>query len=273
VTASRRIDVLLGFLTHSLAWIAFAPILWMILTSFKTEAEAFTTPPSLWFTPTLENWRLVLLASPFLNRLENTVVLTVISTTITLVLGIPAAYGLAFQATRRSSSLLLWMISTRMLPPVAVIVPLYVLFRDLNLLDSRIGLTLIFTSMNLPLVVWMMRSFFLDLPREVIEATRLEGATFLQEMRHVVLPMTLPGLAATALLCCIFAWNEFFFAFNLTVSDAAPLSVYIASFKTSEGLFWAKMSAAATAAVLPVVLAGWATQRTLVRGLTMGAIQ
>jgi sorbitol/mannitol transport system permease protein len=165
------------------------------------------------------------------------------------------------------------MISTRMLPPVAVIVPLYVLFRDLNLLDSRIGLTLIFTSMNLPLVVWMMRSFFLDLPREVIEATRLEGATFLQEMRHVVLPMTLPGLAATALLCCIFAWNEFFFAFNLTVSDAAPLSVYIASFKTSEGLFWAKMSAAATAAVLPVVLAGWATQRTLVRGLTMGAIQ
>lgn len=273
MTAPRQTNWLLGLLTHALALIAFAPILWMTVTSFKTEAEAFTMPPRLFFTPTFENWRVALFETPFLERLESTLVVTIVSTAITLLLGVPAAYGIAFQETRRSNSLLLWMISTRMLPPVGVIIPLYVLFRELHLLDSRVGLTLIFTAMNLPLVVWMMRSFFLDLPREVIEATRLEGATFLQEMRHVVLPMTLAGLSSTALLCFIFAWNEFFFAFNLTISEAAPLSVYIASFKTSEGLFWAKMSAAATAAVLPVVLAGWATQRTIVRGLTMGAVQ
>lgn len=270
---ARRTDLCLGLLTHALAVIIFAPILWMVVTSFKTEVEAFTMPPSLLFAPTLENWRVALFETPFLERLQSTFVVTIASTAITLLLGVPAAYGIAFQRTLRSDSLLLWMISTRMLPPVGVIVPLYVLFRGLELLDSHVGLTLVFTAMNLPLAVWMMRSFFLDLPREVIEATRLEGATFLQEMRHVVLPMTLPGLSATALLCFIFAWNEFFFAFNLTVSEAAPLSVYIASFKTSEGLFWAKMSAAATAAVLPVVLAGWATQRTLVRGLTMGAVR
>lgn len=269
----RGADILLGILTHLLAVIVFAPILWMIVTSFRTEAAAFTIPTTPFFDATLENWRLVLLRSSFLDRLESTLVVTISSTTLALLLGVPAAYGIAFQETRRSDSLLLWMISTRMLPPVGVIIPLYVIFRDLRLLDSHLGLILVFTAMNLPLVVWMMRSFFLDLPREVMEATRLEGATFLQEMRHVVLPMTLPGLSATALLCFIFAWNEFFFAFNLTVSDAAPLSVSIASFKTSEGLFWAKMSAASTAAVLPVVVAGWATQRALVRGLTMGAIQ
>ena len=272
MTARRRGRWFLGILTHALALTMFAPILWMIVTSFKTEVEAFTMPPSLLFTPTLQNWRIALFETPFLDRLESTVVVAVGSTALTLLLGVPAAYGIAFQETRRSNALLLWMISTRMLPPIGVIVPLYVLFRDLQLLDSRFGLTLIFTTMNLPLVVWMMRSFFLDLPREVIEATRMEGASFLQELRYVVLPMTLPGLSATALLCFIFAWNEFFFAFNLTVSQAAPLSVHIASFKTSEGLFWAKMSAAATAAVLPVVLAGWATQRALVRGLTMGAV-
>jgi sorbitol/mannitol transport system permease protein len=160
-----------------------------------------------------------------------------------------------------------------MLPPVGVIIPLFVLFRRLGLIDTTLGLVLIFTAMNLPLVIWMLRSFFLDLPLEVVEAARLEGATLLQELRHVVLPMALPGLASTALLCFIFAWNEFFFAYNLTVSRAATLSVYLASFKTSEGLFWARMSAAATAAVLPIVVAGWVAQRQLVRGLTMGAVR
>jgi sorbitol/mannitol transport system permease protein len=134
-------------------------------------------------------------------------------------------------------------------------------------------MVIVYTSMNLPLVVWMMRSFFLDVPYEILEAGRIDGTNLWQEFRFIAIPLVVPGLVATFLLCMIFAWNEFFFAFNLTVTQASPLSVYISSFKTAEGLFWAKMSAGATAAVLPVVVAGWFTQRQLVQGLTMGAVK
>jgi sorbitol/mannitol transport system permease protein len=269
----RALGLLVGLAAAAAALATFGPILWMVLTSFKSEADAFASPPVLAFQPTTGGWRTALIDSPFGARLASTVGVTLFSTLAAFLLGIPAAYGLAFAPGRRADLLLLWCISTRMLPPVGVIVPLYVLFRSLGLIDTRLGLILVFTAMNLPLVIWMLHSFFLDLPLEAVEAARLEGATLVQELRHVVLPMALPGLAATGLLCLIFAWNEFFFAFNLTVSRAAPLSVYLASFKTSEGLFWAKMSAAATAATLPVVAAGWLAQRQLVRGLTMGAIR
>ena len=188
-------------------------------------------------------------------------------------LGFPAAYSLAFYPGKRANSTLMWMMSTRMLPPVGVIVPLYAIFRSLGIFDTHFGLVLIYAAINLPLVVWMLRSFMLDLPYESLEAARIDGASLLQELRLVVLPLSLPGIVATILLCFIFTWNEFFLAFNLTVTKAAPLSVYIASFKTSEGLFWAKMSAAATLTVAPVILAGWVAQRQLVRGLTAGAIK
>jgi sorbitol/mannitol transport system permease protein len=266
-----RVAVAVAALAAVLA--AFGPILWMGLTSFKSEADAFAIPPRVLFEPTLSGWHAALVESPFLARLGSTVMVTSFSTLAAFLLGIPAAYSLAFAPGKRADLVLLWCISTRMLPPVGVIIPLYVLFRRLALIDTTLGLVLIFTAMNLPLVIWMLRSFFLDLPLEVVEAARLEGATPLQELRHVVLPMSLPGLASTALLCFIFAWNEFFFSYNLTVSRAATLSVYLASFKTSEGLFWARMSAAATAAVLPIVVAGWVAQRQLVRGLTMGAVR
>ena len=160
-----------------------------------------------------------------------------------------------------------------MMPAVGVVVPIYIIFRDLTLFDTHLGLVLIFTAMNLPLVMWMMRSFFLDLPFEIIESARMDGVSFLQELQYIVLPLTMPGLSAAMLLCLIFTWNEFFFAFNLTVFQAAPLSVYVSAFKTSEGLFWASMSAAATATVLPVVVMGWIAQRQLVTGLTMGAVR
>lgn len=153
-----------------------------------------------------------------------------------------------------------------MMPPVGVILPLYVIFQKLGLLDSYLGLIIIYTGMNVPLVIWMVRSFMLEIPFEVVEAARMDGVTLWQEIMRMVLPLIVPGLAATALLCFIFTWNEFFFAFNLTTSKAAPLSVYISSFKTAEGLFWAKMSAAATATILPVLIAGWAAQRQLVTG-------
>ena len=263
----------LSVLTLLLAFLIFFPILWMVLTSFKTEADAFSFPPKIFFLPTFENWQNALQNSPYTEHLVNTLIITLFCTLAALLLGFPAAYSLAFYPGKRADGTLMWMMGTRMLPPVGVIVPLYALFKSLGIFDTHLGLILIYTAINLPLVIWMLRSFMLDLPFETMEAARMDGATLLQELWLVVLPLCLPGLVATVLLCLIFTWNEFFLAFNLTVTKAAPLSVYITSFKTSEGLFWAKMSAAATLTVAPVILAGWAAQNQLVRGLTAGAIK
>lgn len=271
--SNRILNISLTTLTYFVAFMMFFPILWMVLTSFKTEADAFAFPPQIFFNPTLDNWKIALFETSFLKHLGNTLLITIGSTLLALLMGIPAAYALAYYPTKRSDFTLTWLISTRMLPPVGIIVPLFVIFRDLGLRDTHLGLIIMYTAMNLPLVVWMMRSFFLDVPYEIMEAGRIDGTSLWQEFRHLVIPLVLPGLFATALLCMIFAWNEFFFAFNLTVVKAAPLSVYISSFKTAEGLFWAKMSAGATASVLPVVIAGWFAQRQLVQGLTMGAVK
>ena len=272
MTQSTR-ERLLTTVTLLLAFLMFFPILWMVLTSFKTEQVAFAFPPRLIFSPTLENWRIALVGTDYLRFLGNTLIITGISTILALILGVPAAYAMAFYATKRTDASMLWVMSTRMLPPAGVIVPLYVIFQRLGLLDTFTGIIIIYTGMNVPLVIWMVRSFMVDIPFEIIEAARMDGVTLWQEIRRMVLPLIVPGLAATALLCFIFAWNEFFFAFNLTTKSAAPLSVYISSFKTAEGLFWAKMSAAATATVLPVLVAGWVAQRQLVTGLTMGAVK
>ncbi len=263
----------LSVLTLFIAFLVFFPILWMVLTSFKTEADAYTNPPTLIFQPTLENYQIALQQSHYFDYLLNTLLITGFSTLVALLLGVPAAYSLAYYPKKRSNFTMMWVMSTRMLPPVGVIVPLYVIFKNLSLFDTHFGLILLYTTINLPLVIWMMRSFFADLPYESIEAARIDGATLLQEFRYVVLPLALPGLMATILLCMIFTWNEFFIAFNLTITKAAPLSVFIVSFKTAEGLFWAKMSAAATLTALPVVIAGWGAQRQLVRGLTAGAVK
>jgi sorbitol/mannitol transport system permease protein len=273
MTNNKIAHTSLTVLTYALAILLFFPILWMVMTSFKTEADAFAFPPQVIFQPTLDNWRTALFDTPFVKHLTNTLLISGFSTVAALLLGIPAAYALAYYPTRRSDFTLSWLISTRMLPPVGIIVPLFVIFRDLGLRDTHAGLIIIYTAMNLPLVIWMMRSFFLDVPYEILEAGRIDGVNAWQEFRLIVIPLITPGLFATALLCMIFAWNEFFFAFNLTVTQAAPLSVYISSFKTAEGLFWAKMSAGATVAVLPVVFAGWIAQRRLVQGLTMGAVK
>lgn len=271
---TKKINVyLLNSLTLFLAFLMFFPILWMFMTSFKTEQIAFAIPPQIFFTPTLENWKIALFESPYFEFLTNSLIITGVSTLVALIAGIPAAYAMAFYPTKRTDGAMLWIMSTRMLPAVGVIVPLFVILQKLSLLDTHLGLIIIYTGMNVPLVIWMVRSFMLDIPYEIIEAGRLDGVSLWQEMRYLILPLLVPGLAATALLCFIFAWNEFFFAFNVTVHNAAPLSVYISTFKTAEGLFWAKMSAAATATVLPVLIAGWVAQRSLVTGLTMGAVK
>ena len=251
----------------------FFPILWMVVTAFKTEAHAFSNPPELLFTPTLSSFEEALGRGDFGRYLANTCVAALGSTLLGLLLAVPAAYMLAFYPTRRTEFALIWMISTRMMPPVGVLVPIYLVYRDLHLLDNILGLMLIYVALNLPLVVWMVYTFFKDIPEGILEAARLDGAGALREITDVLLPIGRPGIASAALLAVIFSWNESFWSLNLTSAKALTLPVFIASFKTAEGMFWAKMSAGATLAILPVLVLGWIAQRQLARGLSFGAIK
>jgi sorbitol/mannitol transport system permease protein len=264
--------VSLNLLTYLVALLVFFPILWTVLTAFKTEADAAATPPVLFFHATLDNFRAVLDAG-YRSYFENSVILAFGSTVLALGLGLPAAYSLAFHPGRNTPRVLSWVLSTKMLPVVGALIPLIVIFKRVGLFDTRLGMILLYAALNLPLVIWMMRSFFNDLPREILEAATVDGAGFFRIMARIVIPLTAPGLAATTLLCLIFSWNEFLLAVNLTSSSASTLPVFISGFMTSEGLFFAKMSAASTMAVAPVILAGWLAQRSLVRGLTFGAVK
>jgi sorbitol/mannitol transport system permease protein len=261
----------LTVLTYLLAFIFFFPILWMALAAFKTEAQAFAVPPVFSFAPNLENFSRAL--ESYGPALKNSLIVALGSTVLAFVLGLPAAFALAVYPTKRSRGVLTWMLSTKFMPAVGVIVPLFIIFKNLHLLDTLPGLILMYTTMNLPLVVWMMHSYMTEIPYAIYEAAKVDGATVGQEFFGIALPLSLPGISATALLAIIFAWNEVFFALNLTSADAAPLSVYIGSFKTSQGLFWAQMSAAAVLTVFPVMLFGWIAQRQLVRGLSFGAVK
>jgi sorbitol/mannitol transport system permease protein len=262
----------LNVLTYLVAFVVFFPILWTVLTSLKTEAQAASTPPVFLFHVTFGNYRTVFDANYF-SFFENTVILSVGSTLLAMLLGLPAAYSLAFHPSPRTPKVLSWVLSTKMLPAVGALIPLIVIYKRVHLFDTRLGMILLYAAFNLPLVIWMMRSFFADLPKEILEAATVDGAGFLRIMTRIVLPLTAPGLAATALLSLIFSWNEFLLAVNLTGANTGTLPVFISGFMTSEGLFWAQMSAASTLAIAPVILAGWLAQRSLVRGLTFGAVK
>ncbi|WP_435240480.1 carbohydrate ABC transporter permease [Streptomyces cucumeris] len=250
----------------------FFPVLWMALTAFKTEADAYTTSPTVVFSPTLEQFRAVFAegVGPYLG---NSALAAGASTAVVLLLATPAAYALSIRPVRRWRDVLFFFLSTKMLPVVAAIIPVYLAARGLGALDSIGTLIVLYTAMNLPVAVWMLRSFFLEIPREVLEAARVDGATTRQEVMWVLLPMVAPGLAATALICVIFSWNEFFLALNLTSVRSATMPVFLVGFITSEGLYWARLAAAATLACLPVLLMGWLAQRQLARGLSMGAVK
>jgi sorbitol/mannitol transport system permease protein len=263
---------LLTAFTYLLAFVFSFPLLWTLLTGFKSEADAAAQPPRFLFDITLDNYRTAL-GSGYFTFFWNSAFLSVGSTLLALLLGLPAAYSLAFHPTKRSPSVLSWVLSTRMLPVVGVLVPLIVIYKRVGLFDTRAGMILLYAAINLPLVMWMMRSFFADLPRGIIEAARVDGSGILGILLRIVLPLSTPGLAATALLCLIFSWNEVILAVNLTGVNAGTLPVYMSGFMTSEGLFWAKMSAASTVAIAPVIIAGWMAQRSLVRGLTFGAVK
>jgi sorbitol/mannitol transport system permease protein len=254
--------------------VIFFPILWTAITSFKTEGEAIANPPSfLMFDWTLENYHEVQERSNYLKHFFNSVVISFGSTLVGLLIAIPAAWAMAFAPTPRTKDILMWMLSTKMLPPVGVLVPIYLLFRDTGLLDSLVGLVIVLTLINLPIMVWMLYTYFRDIPTEILEAARMDGASLAKEIVHVLTPMAIPGIASTVLLTIILAWNEAFWTLNLTAAGAAPLTAFIASYSSPEGLFWAKLSAASTLAVAPILVLGWFSQRQLVRGLTFGAVK
>jgi sorbitol/mannitol transport system permease protein len=268
-----REKLLLSVLGWGVAGLIFFPIFWMALTSFKTELEAVATPPSLFFAPTLENYVTVQERADYLLFAMNSVLISLIATLLALALAVPAAYAMAFFPGRRTKDTLLWMLSTKMLPPVGVLVPIYLIFRDLNLLDTRTGLIIVYALINLPIVVWMLYTFFKEVPKDILEAGRMDGAKPKQELWHILMPLSLPGIASTGLLSIIMCWNEAFWSLNLTTARAAPLTAFIASFSSPEGLFWAKLSAASTMAIAPILVFGWMSQKQLVRGLTFGAVK
>ena len=261
----------------ALAWTValalFFPVFWLVLTSFKTETEAISRIPHLLFTPTLASYREVQGRADYLHFAWNSVVVSFGSTLLALLLAIPAAYAFAFHPTRRTRSTLLWMLSTRMMPAVGVLVPVYLIFRELGLLDTKTGLLLLDAMMNLPIIIWMLYTFFQDVPREVLEAGRMDGAGPLRELGSILLPLSVPGIVSTSLLAIILTWNEAFWSLTLTAAKAAPLTAFIASFSSPEGLFYSRLSAASTLAIAPILLLGWLSQKQLVRGLTFGAVK
>jgi sorbitol/mannitol transport system permease protein len=248
----------------------FFPILYMVLTSFKHETEAI--PPRLFFTPTLENYRVVL-DSGILPHILNSAIITLASMALCILFGVPAAYAIVFGRLRKPDSTFLWFLSTMLLPPVSVLIPVFLLFKYLHLLDSRWGMILIYTGANIPIAIWMVRSFLKDIPRELLEAADIDGASRAYGFFRIVLPLARTGIISTALLVFIFVWNEFFFAVNLTYVDASTIPVYMASYMTQEGLFWAKLSAISTLTILPPLVLGWVSHKVLVRGIMMGAVK
>ncbi|WP_112874684.1 carbohydrate ABC transporter permease [Paracoccus endophyticus] len=272
VTPARKLTFTI--LAWGIAGLIFFPILWTVLTSFKTEADAIASPPKfLFFDWTLENYATVQERSPYVRHFLNSIAIALGSTLLGLAVAVPAAWSMAFQPARRTRDVLMWMLSTKMMPAVGVLIPIYLLFRDLGLLDTRSGVIVVLMLMNLPIIVWMLYTYFREIPGEILEAARMDGASLWNEIRHVLLPMALPGIASTMLLNIILAWNEAFWTLNLTTSKAAPLTAFIASYSSPEGLFYAKLSAASTMAIAPILIMGWFSQKQLVRGLTFGAVK
>ena len=230
------------------------PLIWLFITAFKTELQAIAVPPELFFSPTLENFTEVQERSDYLHFAWNSVVTSVLSTVLGLAIAAPAAYAMAFFPTRHTRDVLMWMLSTKMMPAVGALLPIYVLAQGAGLLDTLTSLTIVFTLSNLPIMVWMLYTGFKDIPRDILEAARMDGATIWGEFMHVIRPLAMGPLASTALLCLVLSWNEAFWSLNLSSAKAGTLAVLIASYSSPEGLFWAKLSAASLLAIAPIVV-------------------
>ena len=271
---SNQRKTLNSLVAWSIGFVIFFPILWTILTSFKTEAQAINDPPLfLFFDWTLENYAIVQERSNYMRFLWNSIFLACGSTILGIIIAVPAAWSMAFVPSRRTKDILMWMLSTKMLPAVGVLYPIYIGFVKLGLLDNRFGLMIVLMLINLPIIIWMLYTYFKEIPGEILEAARMDGASLGNEILYVLTPMAIPGIASTVLLNIILAWNEAFWTLNLTAAKAAPLTAFIASYSSPEGLFFAKLSAASTMAIAPILILGWFSQKQLVRGLTFGAVK
>ncbi len=265
-------------ITTIIAWtvamVIVFPILWIVVLSFKSEGDAISTPmkvlTSAW---TFESYAVVQDRSDYFKHFFNSVIVAVGSTLLGILVAVPAAWSMAFVPSQRTRGILMWMLSTKMLPAVGVLYPIYLLFIELGLLDSRTGLVIVLMLINLPIIVWMLYTYFREIPAEILEAARMDGAGMRAELLYVLTPMAIPGIASTMLLNIILAWNEAFWTLNLTAARAAPLTAFIASYSSPEGLFYAKLSAASVMAIAPILVMGWFSQKQLVRGLTFGAVK
>ena len=262
------------FLAWTIGLLIFFPIFWIFVLSLKTEGDAISTPlqvlTSAW---TLESYLVVQDRSDYFKHFSNSVIIAIGSTLLGILVAVPAAWSMAFVPSRRTRGILMWMLSTKMLPAVGVLYPIYLLFIELGLLDSRTGLVVVLMLINLPIIVWMLYTYFREIPAEILEAARMDGANLRAELLYVLTPMAIPGIASTVLLNVILAWNEAFWTLNLTAAKAAPLTAFIASYSSPEGLFYAKLSAASVMAITPILIMGWFSQKQLVRGLTFGAVK
>jgi len=263
--------IIIHALVIVLVLLVLAPFLWLVRMSFQTNAQIFAFPPHVWFKPTLSNY-VALWHGEFSHSFVNSAVVSTSSTLIAMVAGVPAAYALA-RMQRRSDALSLWIIASRLAPPTAFAIPYFLAYRNLDLLDTRIGLIIIYLTFNLSLVIWLMRSFFENTPKALEEAAWIDGAGYWQAMARVVLPTAAPGLAATAILCFVFSWNDFFFALILTRSDAMTAPVAVVNFMNYVGWEWGRIAAGGVMVMLPVLVFSLAVRRFLISGLTAGAVK
>ncbi|MBN9307660.1 MAG: sugar ABC transporter permease [Devosia sp. 67-54] len=271
--ASTQRKVTVTIVAWVVALVIFFPILWTVLTSFKSEGDAINISHFFQTPWSIESYFEVQSRSDYFRHFFNSVIISVGSTLLALLFSIPAAWSMAFAPTSRTRDIMMWMLSTKMMPAVGVLVPIYLIFKTLGLLDNAWGLMIVLMLMNLPIVIWMLYTYFKEIPVDILEAARMDGATLGKELVYVLVPMAVPGIASTLLLNIILAWNEAFWTLNLTAANAAPLTAFIASYSSPEGLFWAKLSAASTLAIAPILVLGWISQKQLVRGLTFGAVK
>lgn len=253
-------------------FVVMTPILLTISNAFKTDVDSLAMPPKIIFKPTLSTIRGAL-HSGYFDSLRNSLIIVLTSTFFAIILAIPAAFGLAFFKYKRSKQTIFWILSTAFMPSVGVVIPIYIVLNKIGLLDTRISMILIYTSMSLPLSVLILRSFYLDIPREIIEAATVDGTSIRQMFFYIAGPLSIPGITTAAVLAIIFAWNEFLFALMLTSTNAQTLPIFIVSSVTSMSTNLSSFSAAAVLAALPVVILGWTAQKALVEGLTMGAVK
>lgn len=267
----RANRLIIHVLVTVLALLVLAPFLWLLRMSFETNAQIFAFPPRLWFSPTLENY-VALWQTEFRHSFLNSTIVSIASTAASMLVGVPAAYALS-RMNSRSEALSLWIIASRLAPPTAFAIPYFLVYRELDLIDTRLGLVIIYLTFNISLVIWLMRSFFENTPRALEEAAWIDGAGFWQGLVRIVLPTAAPGLAATAILCFVFSWNDFFFALILTRSDAMTAPVAVVNFMNYEGWEWGRIAAGGTMVMLPVLVFSLIVRRFLISGLTAGAVK